>query len=95
MDLWIPPSARNSAPTRFTCRICDDKFVDSGAYEAHVIRCSNVHENELHEYVQWRNEWLAPPDPEWAAYNEDLQKRGIDPDKQFGRPKGSKPLRES
>jgi len=47
-DLWIPPSA--AAPAYF-CRLCRSTFNDreERAYERHVVRCGNDHEQEIHE----------------------------------------------
>ncbi len=93
LNIWVPPSADEKP--RFQCRICNDAFVTDDAYVTHVLKCQRVHENELHEFVEWHNEEHAMPDPEWEAYNRALRQKGLDPMVQFGRRKGMKPLRES
>lgn len=65
--------------------MCNDRFTDLRALEAHVIKCSRVHENELADAAAWHTEFHEAPDPEWAAYNEDLRRQGIDPNVQFNR----------
>jgi hypothetical protein len=96
VNIWIPGSAREAAPPRFECRICNDRFVDERAFESHVLKCDKAHENELHEYVEFRKEFMEMPDPEWEAFNRSLRQKGIDPMTQFRKkPKSVKRSNES
>ena len=94
MEIILPRGYGDTEKPKFQCRICNDRFHTDDAYTTHVLKCSRMHENELHEFVEWHNEEHAMPDPDWHAYNRSLRQRGIDPDTQFNR-KGKKPLRES
>lgn len=96
MELWIPESAKDTQPARFICRICNDRFVVWRAFEQHVIKCSKVHENELHEFAAYHQKIAQDiPDPEWEAYNLGLRNQGIDPDVQFNRGRKSNIRRAS
>lgn len=89
--LWTP----DDTPARFTCRICEQRFITLGAYEGHVVRCARTHEEDLEHFCDWWRAEQAMPDPEWEAYNRALRQRGIDPMVQFGRRKSPKRLSES
>lgn len=48
--LIIPSSVTSVDPPKYVCLLCRARFKKSqaAAYEAHVIRCSNRHEAEIH-----------------------------------------------
>jgi hypothetical protein len=78
--------------------MCRQEFGDVQALVNHVENeCWPVHGDELEATAKRRADFHRAPDPEWEAYNDDLRRRGIDPDKQFDRrlKHGHRRLRES
>lgn len=93
--LWLPDSAKAA----FYCRACKAEFTERErvAYTEHVIRCA---EDTVDEFAGQRaplQGWNTEVDPEWGEYNRELQRRGVDPDRQYDPvfKKSAKRLRES
>ena len=94
-ELWVPSS--EGKELSWVCRICKDRFGDQTGLVEHLKGCYDDHADELRELSPRARKFDQMVDPEWHAYNQDLEKRGIDPMRQYDRAlkSGVRKLRES
>lgn len=83
--LWVPP--RVDKTPRFFCRICKTQFLTEKVMERHVLACGNDDTvAQLRSQTRGNlDAFYTPVDPEWAAYNEALERQGINPEVQYNR----------
>src|SRR6476469_8933549 len=90
-QIWTPENLKAKPLPKFRCKICDDGFHTLPAYESHVLKCWDEHEDTLVEIIEEHRDpvWYGPMDPEWEAYNAALRNAGVNPEIQYRRRKDS------
>lgn len=99
MALWIPPSVVGRKPA-YECGVCGKPFFDNEqrAWISHTVACADNHADEIDQLRAAVRKWNEEVDPEWGAYNRQLEAKGLDPMVQYERRSKKSPkrsLRES
>lgn len=93
--IWTPPKADKEP--KFFCRVCRTSFITEAVYIRHVTSHSDDDIAEIRARHKDPVDAFYGPgvDPEWAAYNEALERAGIDPETQYNRGRRSNIRRAS